>query len=163
MPQSCYLAKGAKRPSHTTNTIKFDRVSFDPCNSIKRFDLCFLTRQIWPIYSHPYYNMSYQGVAVNRSNFFGRKDWGRTFWSNYRDRTECCRILSYLLYGSVASLPSPSSNIEAWPDGTSLRFASLRSCIQGTRGMWTHLTTLLKVRSELFRSHSKIWYCRPED
>ena len=31
--------------------------------------------------------------------------------------------LAYLLYGSVASLPSPSSNIEAWPYGTSLRFA----------------------------------------
>ena len=32
---------------------------------------------------------------------------------------------SYLLYGSVASLPSPSSNIEAWLYGTSLRFALL--------------------------------------
>ena len=64
-------------------------------------------------------------VAVNRSNFSGRKDRGRTFWSNCRDRKECGRILSYLLYGSVASLPSPSSNIEAWPYGTSLRFASL--------------------------------------
>ena len=30
MPQCCYLAKGAKRPSHTTNTIKFDRIPFDP-------------------------------------------------------------------------------------------------------------------------------------
>ena len=39
MPQCCYLAKGAKRPSHTTNTVKFDRIPFDPCNSIKRFDL----------------------------------------------------------------------------------------------------------------------------
>ena len=39
MPQCCYLAKGAKRPSHTTYTIKFDRIPFDPCNSIKRFDL----------------------------------------------------------------------------------------------------------------------------
>ena len=39
MPQGCYLAKRAKRPSHTTNTIKFDRIPFDPCNSIKRFDL----------------------------------------------------------------------------------------------------------------------------
>ena len=39
MPQCCYLAKGAKRPSHTTNTIKFDRIPFDSCNSIKRFDL----------------------------------------------------------------------------------------------------------------------------
>ena len=40
MPQCCYLAKGAKRPSHTTNTIKFDRIPFDPCNSIKRFVIC---------------------------------------------------------------------------------------------------------------------------
>ena len=76
-------------------------------------------------------------VAVNRSNFSGRKDRGQTFWSNCRDRMECGRVLSYLLYGSVASLPLPSSNIEAWPYGT-----SLRSCIQGTRGMWTYLTTL---------------------
>ena len=37
------------------------------------------------------------------------------------------KYLSYLLYGSVASLPSPSSNIEAWPYGT-----SLHSCIWGT-------------------------------
>ena len=34
------LAKGAKRPSHTTNTIKFDRIPIDPCISIKSFDLC---------------------------------------------------------------------------------------------------------------------------
>ena len=33
--------------------------------------------------------------------------------------------ITYLLYGSVASLPSPSSNIEAWPYGKSLRFVSL--------------------------------------
>ena len=39
MPQCCYLAKGAKRPSHTTNMIKFDRIRFDRCNSIKSFDL----------------------------------------------------------------------------------------------------------------------------
>ena len=39
MPQCCYLAKGAKRPSQTTNTIKFDRILFDLCNSSKRFDL----------------------------------------------------------------------------------------------------------------------------
>ena len=29
MPQCSYLAKGAKRRSHTTNTIKFDRIPFD--------------------------------------------------------------------------------------------------------------------------------------
>ena len=51
-----------------------------------------------------------------------------------RDRMECGRILSYLLYGSaVASLPSPSSNIEACH--MARRSASLRSCIQGTRDM----------------------------
>ena len=39
-PQCCYLAKGAKRPSHTTITIKVDRIPFDACKLIKRFDLC---------------------------------------------------------------------------------------------------------------------------
>ena len=46
MPQCCYLAKRAKRPSHSTNTIKFDRIPFDPCNSIKRFDLCPFDQKI---------------------------------------------------------------------------------------------------------------------
>ena len=35
--------------------------------------------------------------------------------------------LADLLYGSVAWLPSPSSNIEARPYGALLRFALLRS------------------------------------
>ena len=82
-------------------------------------------------------------VAVNRSNFSGRKDKGQTFWSNGRDRMECDRILSYLLYGSVASLPSPSSNIEAWPYGTSLRFApafrALGVCEHIWRDIWATL------------------------
>ena len=43
------------------------------------------------------------------------------------------------------------------------RSASLRSCIQGTRGMCTYLTTFYKFRSELFRYHSKNLVCRPED
>ena len=33
-----------------------------------------------------------RGVAVFRSNFCGRKDRGRTFWSNCRGRMECGRI-----------------------------------------------------------------------
>ena len=53
MPQCCYLAKGAKRPSHTTNTIKFDRIPFDPCNSIKSSTSVVSTRKIRPINSHP--------------------------------------------------------------------------------------------------------------
>ena len=63
MPQCCYLAKGAKRPSHTTNTIKFYRIPFDPCNSIKRFDLSFR-----PIYSHPC-----DGSGTFRHQPFGRQ------------------------------------------------------------------------------------------
>ena len=54
MPQCCYLAKGAKRPSHTTNTIKLDRIPFDPCNSIKRFDLCPFDQKTLT-YSQPLY------------------------------------------------------------------------------------------------------------
>ena len=44
--------KGAKLPSHTTNTIKFDRIPFDPCNSIKRFNLCPFDQKKSPIYTH---------------------------------------------------------------------------------------------------------------
>ena len=53
--------------------------------------------------------------------FFGK------FFENFKKRPGRLGLksLAYLLYGSVASLPSPSSNIEAWPYGTSLRFASL--------------------------------------
>ena len=69
---------------------------------------------------------------------------------------ECCRIISYLLYGSVASLSSPSSNIEAWPYGTSLRFASLLH--SGHKGYVNISDYFIKFRSELSRSHSKIWY-----
>ena len=35
MPQGCYLAKGAKRPSHTTNTLKFDRAIDDDIRSLQ--------------------------------------------------------------------------------------------------------------------------------
>ena len=96
--------------------------------SAKKLDTVISWFRFW-------FSTNWLGVAVDRSNFSGRKDRGRAFWSNCRDRMECGRILSYLLYGSVASLPSPSSNIEAWPYGTSLRFASLLH--SGTRGMWT--------------------------
>ena len=98
MPQCCYLAKGAKRPSHTTNTIKFNRIPFDPCNSIKRFDLCpfdqknstysqppflrvvwvlhpqlcgYFTRKIRPIYSHPFCGLSeYFTFGVHEQQVF---------------------------------------------------------------------------------------------
>ena len=33
-------------------SIKFDRIPFDPCNSIKRFHPVLLTRKIRPIYNH---------------------------------------------------------------------------------------------------------------
>ena len=40
------------------------------------------------------YMCNFSWVAVNRSNFSGRKDRGRTFWWNCRDRIECGRIWS---------------------------------------------------------------------
>ena len=55
---------------------------------------------------------------------YGDKSVDQMGWSNGSIYIYLKR-LSYLLCGSVASLPSPSSNIEAWPYGTSLRFASL--------------------------------------
>ena len=65
-------------------------------------------------------NKSIQSVEIKVSYSSRRKTpYQRLFSSYYLKR------LSYLLYGSVASLPSQSSNIEAWPYGTSLRFASL--------------------------------------
>ena len=49
-----------------------------------------------------------------------------TKWVDQIDQlTNLFEGVSILLYGSVASLPPPSSNIEAWQYGTSLRFALL--------------------------------------
>ena len=49
-----------------------------------------------------------------------------TEWVDQIDQiTDIVEEVRYLLYGLVASFPSPSSNIEAWSYGTSLRFASL--------------------------------------
>ena len=104
----------------------------------KSFGLIFLShlaqylRAKWP---------QNRGVAVNRSKFSGRKDRGRIFWSNCRDRMECRRILSYLLYGS-RSLRSLRQVATLRHGHMARRSASLRSCIQGTKGMWTYLTTL---------------------
>ena len=58
MPQCCYLAKGAKRPSHTTNAKIFDRIPFDPCNSIKRVDLCLFDQKNSTYLQPPAYNLS---------------------------------------------------------------------------------------------------------
>ena len=117
MPQCCYLAKGAKRPSHTTNTIKFDRIPFDPCTLIKRFDLCPFD-QINSTYLQP--PRSWQRcvrkkwVSVKRSTFSGRKDRGRNFWSNCRDRTECGRIWSKLSDRKRSLFASSRLNIIMW-------------------------------------------------
>ena len=74
---------------------------------------------------------------------------------------ECGRVLSYLLYGSVVSLPSPSSNIEAWPNGTSLRFASLLHS-----GHWDYVNIsdyVIKVSIQVVSIPFKNLVCRPED
>ena len=72
MPQCCYLAKGAKRLSHTTNTIKFDRIRFDPCNSIKRFDLCPFDQKNSTYLQPPSYSTHGLLVSADRSPNSGK-------------------------------------------------------------------------------------------
>ena len=40
------LGEGSEATESYNNTIKFDRIPFDPCNSIKRFDLCPFDQKI---------------------------------------------------------------------------------------------------------------------
>ena len=58
--------------------------------------------------------------------------------------------LLYLLYGSVALLRSPSSIIEAWPNGTSLRFASPFRAL----GVCEH--TLVEVAGKFYKHLQKM-------
>ena len=74
MPQCCYLAKGAKRPSHTTNTIKFDRIPFDPSNSIKRFDLCPFDQKNSTCLQPPVKDMSNEIIFSRMSSLAARVD-----------------------------------------------------------------------------------------
>ena len=92
MPQCCYLAKGAKRPSRTTNTIKFDRIQFDPCNSIKRFNLCPFDQK----------NSTYLQPPTPRALNAGAKRSGATC---HMAMPQCC----YLAKG--AKRPSHTTNM----------------------------------------------------
>ena len=70
MHQCCYFAKGAKRPSHTTNTIKFDRIPFDRCNSIISFDLCPFDQKNLTGLQSPYSDLIYVfKIAIDGSRF----------------------------------------------------------------------------------------------
>ena len=64
--------------------------------------------------------------------------------------------LAYLLYDSVASLPSQSRNIEAWPYGMTLRFASLLHL--GHYGYVNISDYVIKISIPF-----KNLVCRPED
>ena len=75
---------------------------------------------LWRLFIESKLNKSIQSVEIKVSYSSRRKTPYQRLFSGYY-----LKRLAYLLYGSVASLPSPSSNIEAWPYGTSLRFASL--------------------------------------
>ena len=96
MPQCCYLAKGAKRPSHTTNTIKFDRIPFDPSNSIKRFDLCPFDQKNSTCLQPPFFDIrSVAKYKKMKGGIFGdkkkmrkksqsRNNMHKKFWSRTR-------------------------------------------------------------------------------
>ena len=114
MPQCCYMAKGAKRPSHTTNTIKFDRIPFDPCNSIKRFDHCPFNQK----------NSTYlQRVGGNRSKERDRKSelvlrsTYQIFWmgskqlgSKFLKRSQICSHTP-----SALNAEAKRSDVPLWP------------------------------------------------
>ena len=63
MLQCCDLAKGAKRPSHTTITIKFDRIPFDPCNSIQRFEHCPFDQKNSTYLQPPLHRLGSKGIC----------------------------------------------------------------------------------------------------
>ena len=91
MPQCCYLAKGAKRPSHTTNTIKFDRIPFDPCISIKRFDLCSFDQK------NSTYLLQPPDPGVDGYQTLGLRlpvTWLNTIWLNFFVESFGLKILS---------------------------------------------------------------------
>ena len=55
----------------------------------------------------------------------------------------------FVVWLSVASLPSPSSNIEAWPYGTSLRFASLLHLGHyGYESIADYVTIIISTKSD---------------
>ena len=94
MPQCCYLAKGAKKPSHTTNTIKFDRIPFDPCNSIKRFDLCPFDQK----------NSTYLQPPINDDDLCHLRGGKILLVKKYFDRQLCL----YLVYISAENYQTTS-------------------------------------------------------
>ena len=114
-PQCCYLAKGAKRPSHTTNTINFDRIPFDRCNSIKRFDLCpFDQKNSTSLQPPTIDNNLNWGLHIDRQiakctrvlNFLRRTFY--TIWdinSTQLQLYQSC-VISILLYASPCWCPS---------------------------------------------------------
>ena len=120
MPQCCYLAKGAKRPSHTTNTLKFDRIPFDPCNSIKRFDLCPFDQKnstyLQPpgssssIKCHVYHHVGGRRLPVT---------WLNTIWLNFFVESFGLKILSQVttklsqLHSNSRNMSTPG-NIIMW-------------------------------------------------
>ena len=113
MLQCCYLSKEAKRPSNTTNMIS---IFPDLCNPNLFSDLCnpnlfsdFLAERL---FTSPKINLGCTSPKINLSCTSPKINLGCTSPK---------KILSCLLYGSVASLRLPSSNIEAWSYGTSLR------------------------------------------
>ena len=93
-------------------------------NSLQNFDALNIRRfgnpPSWRLFIESKLNKSIQSVEIKVSYSSRRKTPYQRLFSGYY-----LKRLAYLLYGSVASLPSPSSNIEARPYGTSLRFASL--------------------------------------
>ena len=74
--------------------------------------------------------------------------------------------LAYMLYSSVASLPSPSSNIEAWPNDTSLpsvrNHGTLAMIMVNLANSWLTMVPLsrswqIMIRGTLVKIMARSW------
>ena len=139
-------------------TLTFFRVEM-PCWKRYLFDETFLTKRVW--WNDKYFSQNIRnGWNVIQRVFFIFNKWyswlsvvpAKFMQPAWRLLTKCgpWKRLAYLLYGSVASLPSPSSNIEAWPHGTSLRFAPAFRA----QGVWEHIWPLNSI-AQLVSSATK--------
>ena len=143
MPQCCYLAKGAKRPSHTTNTIKFDRIPFDHCNSIKRFDLCPFDQKNWTYLQPPDRNNSDRSFyIIVRYVHRLPVTWLNTIWLNFFVESFGFKILSQVTT-KLSQLHSNSRRINMSTPGNIIMW--------GICGVCTLALTVAKTSSHYDR------------
>ena len=92
-----------------------------------------LPKIFWLNFSHESFSTKWSQTSAKSiftqamaENFILRTKSEFNFYPNIWETKIVTKSIAYLLYGTFASLPSLRSNIAAWPNGMSLRFAWLR-------------------------------------